>query len=329
MVITEKKSSLLRKNNDEYLDKFDLNLFRKFGTEKLLNNLKNDLKKFNVEFDTWFSETSLYESGAVESTLKLLQEKGYTYLHEDALWLKTSSYRDEKDRVIVKSDGSFTYLLPDIAYHANKLSRGYTHLIDVLGADHHGYIDRLHAAVSMVGGDSNLIDVEILQMVRVIENGEEVKNVVRTIKEYKFTVLCFTGVKGTVAEIVSKKLNLVKIDTGAMYRAMALFLLRNNVSAAEQKKIETICKDAKITIEYRDGEAVIYKYTQKILTSQENIYDEGCIISETTVNGVQAVMLQYPEGKNRLVWDDGTYLYKLDTEVLSLEELLILAESVS
>ena len=160
--------------NDEYLDKFDLNLFRKFGTEKLLNNLKKDLKSFNVEFDTWFSETSLYESGAVENTLNLLNEKGYTYKHEDALWLKTSSYRDEKDRVIVKSDGSYTYLLPDIAYHANKLSRGYDHLIDVLGADHHGYIDRLKAAVSMVGGNSNLIDVEILQMVRVLENGIEV-----------------------------------------------------------------------------------------------------------------------------------------------------------
>ena len=161
--------------NDEYLDKFDLNLFRKFGTEKLLNNLKRDLKSFNVEFDTWFSETSLYESGAVENTLNLLKDNDFTYVKDEALWLKTSTYRDEKDRVIVKSDGSFTYLLPDIAYHANKLSRGYTHLNDVLGADHHGYIDRLHAAVSMVGGNSNLIDVEILQMVRVIENGEEIK----------------------------------------------------------------------------------------------------------------------------------------------------------
>lgn len=160
---------------DKYLDNFDLELFRKFGTERLLNNLKKDLKSFNVEFDTWFSETSLYDEGAVIKVLTLLKERNYTYEHEGALWLKTSSYNDEKDRVIVKSDGSYTYLLPDIAYHANKLSRGYTHLIDVLGADHHGYIDRLHAAVSMVGGDSNLIDVEILQMVRVLENGEEVK----------------------------------------------------------------------------------------------------------------------------------------------------------
>ena len=161
--------------NDTYLNNFDLAFFRKYGTEKLLNNLKNDLKSFNVEFDVWFSETSLYQEKAVENTLKFLNDKGYTYEKEGATWLKTSMYTDEKDRVIVKADGNYTYLLPDIAYHANKLSRGYTHLIDVLGADHHGYIDRLKAAVSMVGGNSDLIDVEILQMVRVMENGVEVK----------------------------------------------------------------------------------------------------------------------------------------------------------
>ena len=160
---------------DKYLDNFDLAFFRAYGTEKLLNNLKNDLKSFNVEFDVWFSETSLYQEKAVENTLKFLHDNNFAYVHEGATWLKTSMYTDEKDRVIVKADGNYTYLLPDIAYHANKLSRGYTHLIDVLGADHHGYIDRLKAAVSMVGGNSDLIDVEILQMVRVLENGVEVK----------------------------------------------------------------------------------------------------------------------------------------------------------
>ena len=169
-------ASLLKEEcGDKYLNNFDLAFFRKYGTEKLLNNLKNDLKSFNVEFDVWFSETSLYTEKAVENTLNFLKEHDYTYEHEGATWLKTSMYTDEKDRVIVKADGNYTYLLPDIAYHANKLSRGYTHLIDVLGADHHGYIDRLKAAVSMVGGNSDLIDVEILQMVRVLENGEEVK----------------------------------------------------------------------------------------------------------------------------------------------------------
>ena len=160
---------------DKFLNDFDINFFKEYGTKVLLGNLKKDLERFNVTFDNWFSEKSLYATNAVEKTLKTLHDGNFTYIKDDATWLKTSNYTDEKDRVIVKSDGSYTYLLPDIAYHANKLSRGYDHLIDVLGADHHGYIDRLKAAVSMVGGDSNLIDVEILQMVRVMEDGIEVK----------------------------------------------------------------------------------------------------------------------------------------------------------
>ena len=160
---------------DKYLSQIDLDFFKEYGTKKLLGNLQRDLARFNVTFDTWFSEKSLYREGAVERVLTKLKEDGNTYEEDGAIWLKTTKYNDEKDRVIVKSDGSYTYLLPDIAYHANKLSRGYTHLIDVLGADHHGYIERLKAAVSMVGGNSNLIDIEILQMVRVMENGVEVK----------------------------------------------------------------------------------------------------------------------------------------------------------
>lgn len=162
-------------DNDKYLNNFDLEYFKVYGTKVLLGNLKKDLERFNVTFDNWFSEKSLYTENAVEKTLEILKNGNYTYVDEGATWLRTTDYNDEKDRVIVKSDGSYTYLLPDIAYHANKLSRGYDHLIDVLGADHHGYIDRLKAAVSMIGGNSNLIDIEILQMVRVMENGEEIK----------------------------------------------------------------------------------------------------------------------------------------------------------
>ncbi len=161
--------------SDKYLNNFDLDFFRNFGTECLLGNLKRDLEKFNVTFDVWFSEKSLYAEGAVQKVLDQLGSAGYTYEQEGALWLKTSLYGDEKDRVIIKSDGNYTYVLPDIAYHANKLSRGYDHLIDVLGSDHHGYIDRLKAAVTMIGGRSDLIDIEMLQMVRIIENGVEIK----------------------------------------------------------------------------------------------------------------------------------------------------------
>ena len=161
--------------NDKFLENFDIDFFKNYGTEILLNNLKNDLLKFNVKFDTWFSEKSLYATNQVEHVLNLLKERNYLYESEGAIWLKTSDFDDEKDRVIVKSDGSYTYLLPDIAYHANKLSRNFDHLINVLGADHHGYVNRLKAAVTMVGGNADLIDVELLQMVRVMENGTEVK----------------------------------------------------------------------------------------------------------------------------------------------------------
>jgi len=160
---------------DSLLENLDLDFFRKYATDHLLEGLKRDLNGFNIVFDVWFSERSLYENHVVEKTIDKLVRGGFTYQQDGAVWLKTKDYGDEKDRVIIKSDGSYTYLLPDIAYHANKLSRGFEKLIDVLGADHHGYINRLKAAVAMVGGESSLIDIEILQMVRALKNGEEIK----------------------------------------------------------------------------------------------------------------------------------------------------------
>lgn len=149
--------------------------FRTYGLNYLLDGLKRDLAYFNVEFDNWFSEKSLYDNGDVEKTLQYLIDHGYTYEEDGAVWLKTTLYGDEKDRVLVKSDKTLTYLTPDIAYHANKLSRGYDYLIDVLGADHHGYINRLKAAIAFIGGNPDIIDIEILQMVRAIQNGKEIK----------------------------------------------------------------------------------------------------------------------------------------------------------
>ncbi|PAT01209.1 arginine--tRNA ligase [Candidatus Izimaplasma bacterium ZiA1] len=164
---------------DEFGDKFltneDFEFIKEYSVNALLDILKADLHEFRVDFDVWFSEKSLYEKGEVKKTVDFLKENDFTYEEDGALWLKTSNYNDEKDRVIVKSDGLYTYLTPDVAYHKNKLSRGYTKLIDILGGDHHGYIDRLKAAIEMVGGKSDLLDVEILQMVKVIQDGVEVK----------------------------------------------------------------------------------------------------------------------------------------------------------
>ena len=154
--------------------------FKQIGLKILLEKIKKDLDSFRVNFDIFTSEQSLYDKGAVENVLNKLKKCNECYINEDALWLKTSSYGDEKDRVLVKSDGSYTYFLPDIAYHNDKINRGYEELIDVLGADHHGYINRLKAALTILGHDSNMLDVKILQMVRLLRDGEEIKISKRT-----------------------------------------------------------------------------------------------------------------------------------------------------
>ncbi|MBO4623106.1 MAG: arginine--tRNA ligase [Bacilli bacterium] len=166
---------LVKLHGDKYLKEDWFAYFREYGVKYLLDQLKVVLTEFGVDFDVWFSEKSLYDSGAVKATIDKLVNDGDTYTKDGAIWLKTEAQGDEKDRVIVKSDSTLTYLTPDIAYHSNKLSRGYDTIIDVLGADHHGYIDRLKAAIYYMGYDPDKLIVEILQMVRVLKDGEEVK----------------------------------------------------------------------------------------------------------------------------------------------------------
>ncbi len=158
----------------------DVEFFKKEGLDILLNNIKKDLDKFRVNFDVFTSEQSLYDRGLVDTVLTKLQRSGKCYIDEDALWLRTTDLYDEKDRVLIKSDGNYTYLLPDIAYHEDKLNRGYDRLIDVLGSDHHGYINRLKSSIDILGYDSSKIDIRILQMVRLLRGGEEVKLSKRT-----------------------------------------------------------------------------------------------------------------------------------------------------
>ncbi len=173
--IIETAKKIKEEYGDKYLSEDGYEFFRDYGVNSLLDILKKDLADFRVEFDVWFSERSLYQQNLVEKTVDYLKEHGFTYENDGALWMKSSEYDDEKDRVIIKSDGTYTYITPDIAYHKNKLDRGYTKLIDILGGDHHGYINRLKAAIEMVGGKSDLLEIEILQMVKVLQNGVEVK----------------------------------------------------------------------------------------------------------------------------------------------------------
>lgn len=154
--------------------------FRHVGTEFELQKIKDILKEYRVVHDYWFSETSLYDENKIEPTIQRLKDKGYTYESEDALWFKTTEFGDDKDRVLIKSDGSYTYLTPDIAYHLNKLDRGYEYLVDLLGADHHGYINRMKAAIQALGYNADQLNIDIMQMVRMVENGEVVKMSKRT-----------------------------------------------------------------------------------------------------------------------------------------------------
>ncbi|EES71293.1 arginine--tRNA ligase [Paenibacillus sp. oral taxon 786 str. D14] len=153
---------------------------RKFGLEKELSKIQRDLERFRVRFDVWFSETSLYQDGQVEASLSELREKGQTYEQDGATWLKTTAYGDDKDRVLVKNDGTYTYLTPDIAYHRNKYDRGFDRIINIWGADHHGYIPRVKAAMQAIGKDPEKLTVLIAQMVSLFQDGEKVKMSKRT-----------------------------------------------------------------------------------------------------------------------------------------------------
>ena len=146
-----------------------------FAKEMLLEKIKNDLKEFGVEFDIWFSEKKLYTSGKVDEAISFLRQKGLIYEKDGAIWVKTSEFGDDKDRVIIKSDGNYTYFAGDIAYHYDKFKRGYDFIVNVWGADHHGYFPRLKAAVMAFGVPENWINVIFIQLVKLFKNGKELK----------------------------------------------------------------------------------------------------------------------------------------------------------
>ncbi|WP_166244287.1 arginine--tRNA ligase [Paenibacillus turpanensis] len=154
--------------------------FRRYGLDKEMAKLKRDLERFRVNFDVWYSETSLYENGKVVEALNELRAKGHVYDEEGAVWLRTTPLGDDKDRVLVKNDGSYTYLTPDIAYHRDKFERGFDRLINIWGADHHGYIPRMKAAMTALGYDAERLMVLVVQMVSLFQNGEKVKMSKRT-----------------------------------------------------------------------------------------------------------------------------------------------------
>ncbi|MDR4890257.1 arginine--tRNA ligase [Fredinandcohnia sp. QZ13] len=164
-------------NMDEK-ERFDF--FREYGLKYEMKKLQKDLEEYRVRFDVWYSETSLYHNGKIDRALNALREAGHIYEEDGATWFRSTTFGDDKDRVLIKNDGSYTYLTPDIAYHQDKLERGFEKLINVWGADHHGYIPRMKAAIQALGYDKDTLEVEIIQLVHLFKNGEKMKMSKRT-----------------------------------------------------------------------------------------------------------------------------------------------------
>jgi arginyl-tRNA synthetase len=156
----------------EGVDPSDPDELAKRGAELMLESIRETLLRYGVEFDTWSSQRSFEESGAVEAVIEELRKAGKTFESGGALWLRTTEFGDDKDRVLLRSDGEPTYFASDIAYHRDKLGRGFEHLIDVLGADHHGYLERMRAALQALGFDGDVFEAQIMQFVHIIERGE-------------------------------------------------------------------------------------------------------------------------------------------------------------
>lgn len=172
---------------DEFGDRFvneseedRRSFFREYGLKYEMKKLQQDLEEFRVRFDVWYSETSLYNNGKIDEALTTLREQGHIYEEEGATWFRSTEFGDDKNRVLIKNDGSYTYLTPDIAYHQDKLKRGHDKLINIWGADHHGYIPRMKAAIEALGYGKDALEVEIIQLVHLFQNGEKMKMSKRT-----------------------------------------------------------------------------------------------------------------------------------------------------
>ncbi len=163
---------LAERLRSENLDPADADAIGLRAVELVLEDVRESLDRFGVHFDTWFSERGLYGRGEVEEALAALEQSGHTYRSDGALWLRSTEFGDDKDRVLVRAEGEPTYLAADVAYHRDKLERGFDRLIDVLGADHHGYAPRLRAAIAALGADPEAIESPIMRLVHIVEGGE-------------------------------------------------------------------------------------------------------------------------------------------------------------
>jgi arginyl-tRNA synthetase len=172
--LTDLAQDFFAEHGQEVFDK-PITFFTEYAKNKMLEQVQNTLKDYGITYDVWFSEKTLHQSGAITQALDVLKKNDLLFEQEDALWFKTTAFGDDKDRVVRKSTGEYTYIAADIAYLKNKIDRGFNNLIFVLGHDHHSYVTRLNAVKNGLGFESTPLDVILYQLVKISENGELVR----------------------------------------------------------------------------------------------------------------------------------------------------------
>ena len=171
------KGEYIKEIAAEYLEKYGAPgaegapSLKDFGSNAMLENIKRDLRDFGIEFDSWFSERSLDDTGMVAATIEELKSKGHVYESEGALWFRTTDFGDDKDRVLIKADGERTYFASDIAYHRDKIERGFSSIVNIWGADHHGYEGRIRALLKALGHDDSVLKIIFIQLVALLRGG--------------------------------------------------------------------------------------------------------------------------------------------------------------
>lgn len=164
---------IYNENGNSLVDN-NLDVFKKYGVEYLTKQIFKDLEEYRITYDVVTSEKSIYEKHPIKDVLNIIDKNGFLYEKEGATWFKSSALLDDNDHVFIKADGNYTYVVPDIPYHMDKIDRGFVKVIDVLGTDHHGYVARLKSALKAVGYDEKKLSIKLLQLVRIVKNKEAV-----------------------------------------------------------------------------------------------------------------------------------------------------------
>ncbi len=268
----------------------DLEFFKSIGKEELIGRIIKDLENYGIHYDKLTSELDIANKYGLENIINMLKEKKVTYESDGALWFKCSEFLDDKDHVLIKVDGSYTYLVADIAYHIDKYQRGFDKMIDILGTDHHGYVARLKSSVKALGNDESKLDVKLLQLVRLIENNEIVKMSKRSGKSVTLNELIEEVGVNAARYYFSKN----SLDT-QMDFDLTLAKSKTNenpvyyVSYA-YARICSIINNAKDVTEFKKIESLDNEYTYNVL---EKVYEFPEVVNQAAIKELPHLITNY------------------------------------